>query len=344
MKTGCSFPPTKPRLHLAALLLLLSQWPAWPDGTNQATAPISFRVGMARICFRNVNRNDAAATFRAFLESAGRRQGNVFRADIEVFDDTPSFESAIQQQPMNIVILSAWQFFTMDVHQQVKPFFSIMENGRVGRKYLVLTRRDSGLDTLAALRGRDILQLEVASFYVAKAWLDARLLSEKLGTQETFFGSVEVVAKPTTAILPVFFGQKPACVVDEGSFDLMKELNPQVGRMLQVVAISDTYDDVVVCLREEGWSSDKLKSDTIKSLKNLHTDPVGQQICTLFKIDRMVPFQDSQLDTVRKLRATYELLQKEGPPANRPPTALSELGKDDLPPPGQPRQARANEP
>jgi phosphonate transport system substrate-binding protein len=215
---------------------------------------------------------------------------------------------------MNVAIVDTWQFLTMNIHQQLKPFFTIAENGKLGRKYVVLTRRDSGLTNLAVLRGKDILQLEYVRSGVGKVWFDTLLLSEKLGAPETFFSNVEVVTKPTAAVLPVFFGKKPACVVDEGSFDLMKELNPQVGQILQVVAISDTLADVVVCLREEHWSSDKLKADTITALKELHLNPEGQQICTLFKIDRMIPFEDSQLDTIRNLRATYERLQKEAKP------------------------------
>jgi hypothetical protein len=294
------------------LLLWLAAGPAWAAETNPPSA--IFHVGMAKLCFRNVNRNDAVAAYRGFLESAGRRFGNVYTADPVVYDDSSLYEAAIQRQPMNVVIVDTWQFLTMDIHKQVKPYFTVMENGTVGRKYVVLTRRDSGLTNLAALRGKDILQTEYASLGVGKIWFKTRLLSEKLGTPETFFNQVEVVVKPTSAILPVFFGKKPACMVDDGSFDLMKELNPQVGQMLQVVAVSDTYADVVVCLREENWASAKLKADTITSLKELHQDPAGQQICTLFKIDRMVPFEDSQLDTVRKLRATYEALQPEVKP------------------------------
>jgi phosphonate transport system substrate-binding protein len=154
----------------------------------------------------------------------------------------------------------------------------------------------------------------VASLDTATVWLDTLLLSQKLGTQKTFFGRREVVTKPTAAILPVFFGKKTACVVDEASFDLMKELNPQVGQQLQVVAMSDTFANVVVCLREEGWRSAQEKAKAIRSLNELHLNPVGQQTCTLFKIDRMVPFQDSELDTIRKLRATYETLRKESTP------------------------------
>jgi phosphonate transport system substrate-binding protein len=297
---------------LLAALLWPAVCPAWSAETNQQ--PAIFHVGMAKLCFRNVNRNDAVAAYRGFLESAGRRFGNVYTADPVVYDDSSIYEAAIQRQPMNVTIVDTWQFLTMDIHRQVKPYFTVMENGRVGRKYVVLTRRDSGLTNLAALHGKDILQTEYASLGVGKIWFKPRLLSEKLGTPETFFNQVEVVVKPTAAILPVFFGKKSACMVDDGSFDLMKELNPQVGQVLQVVTISDTYADVVVCLREGNWASAKLKDDTITSLKELHQDPAGQQICTLFKIDCMIPFEDSQLDTVRKLRATYIALQPEVKP------------------------------
>ena len=91
----------------------------------------------------------------------------------------------------------------------------------------------------------------------------------------------------------------------------MKELNPQVGQALEAVAVSETFADVVICLREDGWITAKNKADTIQSLNELHLDPVGQQICNLFKIDRMVPFEEAQLDTMRNLRKTYESLRKE---------------------------------
>ena len=192
--------------------------------------------------------------------------------------------------------------------------FMIMQSGKVGRKFLVLTRRGSGFNTLAALRGKDIIQQDIASTGPGKVWLETRLLSEKLGTPATFFGDVESVIKPTTAVLPVFFGKKAACVVDEASFDLMTELNPQVGQQLQVVAMSDALANPVVCLRKDGWPSAREKSVTLRSLGELHLNPSGQQICTLFKIDRMVPFEDSQLDTIRKLQATCESLRKERQP------------------------------
>ena len=346
-KTEFSIPQHQPSLHLAAVLaafwLVLSPWSLRAAETNQVSAMDIFSVGMANICFRNVNRNDAVAAYRVFLESAGHRFGNIYRADPVVYDDTPTFEADIHRKPMNVAVISSWQFLTMDIHAQMKPFFSIVENGRAGRKYLLLTRRDSGLTNLPTLRGKDLIELEFVSQGVGQVWLDTVLLAEKLGAPEKFFSNIEVAAKPTATVLPVFFGKKSVCVVDEGSFDLMKELNPQVGQMLQVVASSDTLADVVVCLREEHWSSAKFKADTITALKELDQDPAGRQICTLFKIDRMVPFEDAQLDTLRKLRTKYAALQIKDAATNQPAPMLSQLEKNDLPAPGQSRQTRKNE-
>jgi phosphonate transport system substrate-binding protein len=299
-------------------LLWLAFCRVWSAETNQVPVPVIFRVGMAKVCFRNVNINDATAAYKVFLENQGRRIGITYQADPKVYDDSRDFEAAIRQQPMHMAVMEAWQFLALDIHRQMKPYFVMMENGKVGRKYLVLTRRDSGFNSLSSLQGKSLLRLEVANANTGRAWLDTQLLSEKLGPAETFFDSVEVVNKPTAAVLPVFFGKKAACVVDAPSFEMMKELNPQVGEMLQAVAVSDTFADVVICLSEDGWASPKVKADAVRSMGELDKDPAGRQICTLFKIDRMIPFEDSQLDTTRKLQAAYEALRKQSTPGPAP--------------------------
>ena len=274
-------------------------------GTNES---LIFRVGLSSACFRNVNRNDVVAAYRVFVEATGRRYGNVFRAETEVFDDASSFELALSQQPKHLAVIEAWQYLTMDVNRLLQPLYGVVERGKAGRKYVVLARRDSGIHSLADLREKKILELKHAHTSVGTVWLNSLLRAANLERAENFFAAVDVVEKPIAAVLPVFFGKYSACLVDESAFEIMKELNPQVGQTLQVVAESEPFADVVVCVAIRGWESEKLRADTIKSLGELHLQPTGQQILTLFKIDRMVPFEESQLDTIRKLRAGSESL------------------------------------
>jgi phosphonate transport system substrate-binding protein len=301
-------------MALAAFLLLLLAPAAHSAEPNSGREPEVFQVGFTKASFRNVNQNDAAAAFRVFSDAIGRRFGNLIKSETRVFDDTPTFEAAIKGGSMKLMIMDAWQFLSMDIHQLVKPVFVVSENGKVGRKYLILTRRGSGLQTLADLRGKSIVQVEAASGHVGKHWLNTLLLANGFGSQETFFNGVEVVGKPSAAVLPVFFGKKPACFVDEPSFETMRELNPQVGRDLQVVAVSERFADIILCLSNSGWAAEKSKADTMTALSELHLEPAGQQILILFKIDKLVPFEEQQLDTVKKLRATYNQLQKRASP------------------------------
>jgi ABC-type phosphate/phosphonate transport system substrate-binding protein len=132
-----------------------------------------------------------------------------------------------------------------------------------------------------------------------------------LGSLERFFGRVDVVGKPSSAVLPVFFGNKHACLVDKLGLEIMKELNPQVGTKLQVVAASEPYADNVLCLSKDGWASETHKQNTIRALAELHLEPAGQQILTLFKVVKLAPFQEQHMDTVKKLRMRYEKLRTE---------------------------------
>jgi phosphonate transport system substrate-binding protein len=296
---------------LGALLMFLSVPPAWSGVQDKDLKPASMSVGFTKTLFLNVNRNDVASTFKALSKTVGRRRGYLIDPQTRVFDDATAIESALKDDSVMLFIVDSWQFLSLDIHKFVKPYFVTADQGKVGKKYVLLTRRGSGLDTLADLRGKDIVEMEATGANLGRPWLETLLLTNHLGTHAKFFGSVEIVGKPSTAVLPVFFGKKQGCVVDESGYEIMKELNPQVGQHLQVIATSDRYVNAVLCLTHSGWTSQDFRKDFIESLATLHDEPAGQQILTLFKVDQLVPFEEEQLDTVRKLRATYDRLRGE---------------------------------
>jgi phosphonate transport system substrate-binding protein len=97
-------------------------------------------------------------------------------------------------------------------------------------------------------------------------------------------------------------------MVTQSSFDVMRELNPQIGKDLQELASSELFTDIVICLSHDDWTSDQGKADLTKALGELHLEPAGQQILSLFKINQLIPFEEPYLDSVRKLQALSEKL------------------------------------
>jgi ABC-type phosphate/phosphonate transport system substrate-binding protein len=288
---------------VAGLCLL---WPCERAGAQATLKPMPLQIGFTRSCFLNINRNDAEASFKALTEIVGRRRGYSVTSEVRIFDDDATFEAAIRDGSLIMAVADSWQYVAMTVPPRMKPQYISTELGKVGRRHLLLTRAGAGLNTLADLRGKSVLYVELANVTAGRKWLDTILLENQLGAADAFFGGVEAVAKPSLAVLPVFFGRKDACLVDESGFEVMKELNPQVGKGLVTLAVSESFVNNVILIRHDGWRDEKSRQDFIELLGELHLEPAGQQILTLFKVGELLPFDEKQLDTVRALRARHD--------------------------------------
>jgi phosphonate transport system substrate-binding protein len=297
------------------LLLALSGGPAARAAElEENLASATLNVGFIQSCFLGVNRTDAASAFKVLADTVGRKRGYRLSTQTLVFESFEEIEAAVKAGSVNLAIIDSWRCVGKDLGDSMTPYFVTSEQGKLGKTYLLLTRRSSGVNSVGDLRGKDLLELDVANSTAGKAWLDTVLLEHHGSTPPASLRAVELVGKPSLAVLPVFFGKRSACLVDQFSFDLIRELNPQVGRELQTIAKSDPYVDNVLYLSHKGWASEKAKADVAVVLAELHLEPAGQQILTLFKVGPMVPFQESQLDTVRKLREKHDRLLKGAAP------------------------------
>ena len=128
-----------------------------------------------------------------------------------------------------------------------------------------------------------------------------------MGTED-FFGRTDEVFTASRAILPVYFGQYDACVVDRSSLDVMVELNPQLGAKLAVVAKSPGYLETVVCLRNDYT---EYRDELISALNEMHTLPTGQQLLMILKVDRLRPYEPRYLETVKALYGMHRGFEAE---------------------------------
>jgi phosphonate transport system substrate-binding protein len=111
-------------------------------------------------------------------------------------------------------------------------------------------------------------------------------------------------------VLPVFFGVKPACIVDRLAFETMMEMNPQVGSQLVKVVVSEPYLDSITFMTRHGYVSERARRDLINALAELHQEPAGRQILTLFKVDQLVPFKEEYMKSVKDLRTKQARLKE----------------------------------
>ena len=270
-------------------------------------------VGMSRMAFSRVNENDALAAYKILTIELGKKLGYELSVEVNLFDSLPDFAQAIRDGRATYVITDTWNVLGMHVEDALDIEFSAVNGDGPMHRWLLLVRRDAGIKTFADLKGKKVIMLYNNMSSLGPPWLETVLLEQGLGAPDRFFTTYETVSKPTVAVLPVFFGQAQACVVDEAAFKVMIEMNPQLGQTLEPLAQSEPMLSGIVCFSHNGWPSAKARADMRESLANLEKEPSGRQLLTLFKCTRLVPFAAAQLDSVKRLYLRFNELHQPTP-------------------------------
>ena len=142
---------------------------------------------------------------------------------------------------------------------------------------------------------------------LAEPWIDRALANAGLPEAGVLFGDVTHEMNVSRAVLPVFFRKADACLVTRNSFEMMCELNPQIRRRLELLATSACLVPSITCLRA-GYDS-TYRPRIVEALGDLHKEPKGEQILSLFRVDRLVPFEPHFMDSAIDLLTTDDVLK-----------------------------------
>jgi ABC-type phosphate/phosphonate transport system substrate-binding protein len=216
-----------------------------------------------------------------------------------IFGSLPEMEKAVRDGKVDMVTLLTREYLLLEGKIPLEPYFVSENRGKLNEECLLLVHNSSGIRNLEELAKKNILITETHKACLGKVWLENILMGAGYASLEVFFGKVDTMRKPSQAVLPVFFRQADACLINSDGYDTMVELNPQIKRDLRIIAKSTAYTTSVICIRT-GFKL-PLRQILIDSLKGLHVDPKGQQILTLFKVEKLVPFEPSYLESVRRL-------------------------------------------
>ena len=280
-------------------------------GATELTRPqVAFRVACMQSVASNLNRNDALASIKVLGRTITGRRNLNFNVESTMYETVAEAQHDLERRTLDLIVMTSAEYLKLEaLGKDLEPVFMPSYARQSAKEYLLVTAKGAAT-SLASLRGKRLLLLQARGANLGKAWLDLYLHSEKLESTEQFFGSVQVVTKASAAILPVFFGQAEACIVNRESFEISSELNPQLGTRLQIVTNSPSYLESVVCLRR---SFAEQRAEVISALAEMHQYPDGQQMLTLFTISSIAPFREESLASVRQLLAEWNQLNRTPP-------------------------------
>ena len=301
-------PPTRAQgVGSCMAMLCVALWlaPAAAGGPDAVPALRRTRLNViySSSLFRTVSRNDAIAAMQVWLATVGRQKGFTVDAHVFVADDLDHMRRLLRETPPGVVLLDPLEYFELAGLGVLDPaFFGAKGRGDEAVQYLLLARQDPGITALADLRGKSLVTYASSRAELGRKWVEVLLHESGLGPADRFFGALSSVTNPSAAVLPVFFGKTGAGVVDRASFEVMKEMNPQLGSKLRTLAVTPPLLDGILCVHKQLL---EYRDELLESLRQLHQDPAGSQILLVFKSNKLRPVDPEILERVREIGTKY---------------------------------------
>jgi ABC-type phosphate/phosphonate transport system substrate-binding protein len=253
--------------------------------------------------FIDVDPKDAQAAFTSYANELARELG--LEVSSTQYEDARLAIELFRNAKADVASLSVIDYLHYKNSSPIELGLGTVRGGKKTTRFLLLTQTKKGYENIASLKGKKLLLLkgdELGPLYISTT-----LLRQRLGETKEFFSQIEEKSKASQVVLPVFFGQADACIINDVSYKIMVEMNPQLGKDLKPILTSPEYLIGVGVFRK--GLPGNFKERIINAAINLKKYARGKQVLLLFKMDDLEPLIESDLTSVKSLLAEYEQLK-----------------------------------
>ncbi|MDA1316207.1 MAG: PhnD/SsuA/transferrin family substrate-binding protein [Acidobacteria bacterium] len=267
-----------------ALSLLLGAWPFLSVARAARAVGAPMRLAISETLVANVNLNDARAAMLIWMQRISEDIHFPIEHNPDVFEPSERVLQKIRNGKVDTVALNIFEYRAVASFLDSNEIIASEDTAR--SQYVLLAKRDAGIEKLSDLRGGRLIVLDSPQTCLASAWLSTLLFDDHLDQAEQFFGALTAEPKPARVLLPVFFGQAEACLTTLGTFNTMGELNPQVSRQLVALATSPVLV-VTFHVFVKGFQG-PFREGIKKAISGVRDSTTGRQLMTLFQFDQLI--------------------------------------------------------
>ncbi len=244
-----------------------------------AAARHTLRIGISAETLPEVNLNDARAAYHIWTQEIIRNLDLSIELLPEIFAPSPQMVQMIRHGLLDGFAITGREFAR--TQEYIDPsVLSVGVDETAGVEYLLVTRREAGYRRVEELRGRQIGIHRGCFGALLHEWLTLLLHEQGLGTPRRFFAEEVSSANLNQVILPVFFGRLPAAALSRNAYETAVELNPQLGRELQVLATSPRVIPTLFAFRRGCDPADLQQMR--RAVQKLQASPTGQQLLQIY--------------------------------------------------------------
>ncbi len=270
-----------------ALLLLLAAFalPAAAAAEEQA-----LNLAYSTSLFVDVHYSDVRATTKVLIDKIVERSPDFCGGEVQLYNGPDHWRTAAESNALTLCIMTTIDYLALEQDGCLEPLFVYEDSGGIGEELLLLTHRESTIQSAEQLSSQTVIIPKSRFSTIARKWLKSLDIEP---------GKTEEQQKAGKAILSAFFNHRIACVVTRGAFDAMKELNPQIGQQMKILAHSPVYIADIICLSRR--SAPEVRRFILETFPDLEYSEDTNQILVAYGIERFAPFYPQQLDALRIL-------------------------------------------
>jgi phosphonate transport system substrate-binding protein len=286
------------------LLLLVSSIACTGQINGQTGTPTDiplYKVIIANNLFSEVDLNDARAAMKVWVRELTGTIKPEFRLQTVFVNDIGNLNASSLKNAA-LICVNSIDYLDYKAKLNLEGAFVPLRNDNVFSTYILLT--NNNVENIRELKNRNMGIGRENNHLIASMWLNDLLNNYNLPPADQFF-RIKESDKESQIILSLFFKQLDACVVTRNAYNLMVELNPQIGKRLKIIAVSPKIVLTVTSF-SKNFKSIKHRKKIIESAERLSSYINGKQILTLMNIDKVVPFKKEYLNNLKTILSEYK--------------------------------------
>ena len=202
-----------------------------------AQAQTEYIIGLTAQGIRGASVEEIELGFNYQLQNIGKDKDYLMK--IKVFPTKERLIDLLMQRKLTGYFGAPKIFFENKKDFNYDLLYSPVLSGKVLQRYVLLVRKDSGIDSLEKLKNTGLSYCEVDE--IGMLYLQKLLKDKKMGEVDGFFSKLVIKKNPNLDIAAVFFKETKASLVLESDFEVASELNPQLKQQLVALETSPEY-------------------------------------------------------------------------------------------------------
>lgn len=204
---------------------------------------------------------------------------------------------------LDMIVMLSKDYLDVIKSIPIKPYYIALSNNEAVHRYVLIGKKSKGNSNQIDYSKSKIAIPENNWGGLGKYWLEYLFQQKKIRYKFYQENEENLIKDENQAILSVFFNNSDYCVARKSTLELMSELNPQLKKSLIVLEESEPL------LHSSFNFSDKTPQYKINILNRIVNDETQRarlnQIMSLFKHEKLVPFKEEYLNGIKKIYNSY---------------------------------------